>query len=863
MGDVIGHALEPEQLYKVLETGSKGLTKNEAEKRLGLYGYNEIKEKKAVSPIRIFFSQFNSFVVYILVAATIVSILIKEYIDAWVIAAILVVNAVLGFIQEYRAERSVEALKRLTAQKSRVMRDGKIVDIPARELVPGDVIELVAGDIVPADSRIIECYECATQEASLTGESTPVKKTVGVLKENTQVADRKNMVFSGTHVVRGKIWAIVVNTGMKTEIGKIAEMLQHIKPEPTPLQKKLGVLGRRLGVAVIVISVIVFFTGMLAGGDKGEVFMAAVALAVAAIPEGLPAVVTVTLALSVQRMVRRNALIRKLPSVETLGSTTVICSDKTGTLTLNQMTVRKIFVDGTIIDVSGEGYSTKGSFSKKTRGLNMLLEIGALCNDARLEKGVARGDPTEASLLVSAAKFGLKNLNEKYPRTDEIPFSSEMKRMTTVHKIGNRKVAYMKGAPEVVLGLCNRIYDKGVIRKIGAKDRKHILDTNNSFAGSALRVLGFAFKGVKDKDLERELVFVGLQGMIDPPRKEAIAAVERCKKAGIKVVMVTGDHQLTANAIAKELGITGRSLTGEELDRIKDLDKIVDDVGIYARVNPSHKMDIVKALKRRGHIVAMTGDGVNDAPALKDSNIGIAMGVTGTDVTKEASDMILLDDNFASIVNAVEEGRGIYDNIKKFINYLLSCNLGEVLVIFVASLLGWPLPLLAVQILWMNLLTDGLPALALGLDPASPGIMERPPRKPNEGIMSRNMTISIVAIGILVSIGTLLLFWKNMFDIGRARTIAFTSLVMLEVVRVQMIRSNYKVGFFSNKYLIAALVSSVLLQLAVLYTPLRTAFKTVPLPLVDWLYIGAVVIGLFVAGNIVSVAIRKFTKEFD
>ncbi|MBI2667398.1 calcium-translocating P-type ATPase, SERCA-type [Candidatus Woesearchaeota archaeon] len=853
------HNKDVKESLKELNTTVNGLTTQEANKRLKQYGFNEIEEKNKINPIKIFISQFKSFVVLILVIAVAVSLLINEYLDAIVIFAILIINAILGFIQEYKAEKSIEALKKLAPQKARVIRDGKVTEIIARFIVPGDIILLESGDKIPADSRIIENIELATQEASLTGESTPVNKSIEKLKDNLQIADMKNMVFSSTDIIRGKAKALVIGTGNNTEIGKIAKLIDIVKEE-TPLQKQLGVLGKFLGILTIIITVIIFIIGVLLHeGTLGEIFITSIALAVAAIPEGLPAVVTISLALGVRRMIKRNALIRKLPSVETLGETNVICSDKTGTLTMNQMTVTKIYANDKIIDVTGSGYDTEGKFSEDPKKFSLLLKIGVLCNNALIGKKII-GDPTEASLLVSAAKARLskEKLEKLFPRVNEIPFTSERKLMSTIHKIGSKNIIYTKGSPEKILKLCNKISINNKVYPLTTKRKNEILNINDKLASSALRVLGFAYRENSTK--EKDLIFVGLQGMIDPPRKEVKDSIELCKKAGIKVIMITGDHKLTAVAIANQLGITGEVLTGDEIDRL-NLDKVVDKVAIYARVNPNHKNKIIESLKKKKNIVAMTGDGVNDAPALKKADIGIAMGVNGTDVAKEASDMILVDDHFSSIVNAIEEGRGIYNNIRKFVNYLLSSNFGEILVILIASLLGWPLPLVAIQLLWINLITDGLPALALGVDPAGKNIMHEKPRKKDIPIIDNEMKFNIFFIGGLIGLATLFLFNKSLVNgLEYARTIAFTSLVVFEIFRLQMVRSRFNTGIFSNKYIVFAVLSSILLQLLVIYTPLSNLFDTVAINLIDWAYmIGAGIILYLIGISINSFRHRIFS----
>ncbi len=865
------HDKKKRDIFKELKTTEEGLSSEEAKKRLEKYGYNEIKEEKKISPWKIFIEQFRSFMIYILIAAVIISSLVgyqeylheggniwEHFIDSIVILIILVINAILGFVQEYRAEKSIEALKKMSSLKAEVIRDGKEMQIDAKELVPGDIIKLSEGEKIPADSYLLEIANLQTQEASLTGESVPVKKEIRVHAENTPVADRTNMVFSGTVITSGKGKAVVCGTGMNTEIGKIAKMIQEAEPEPTHLQKKLAELGKFLGIAVIAISVIVFFTGLLLHSqDPIDLFLMAIALAVAAVPEGLPAVVTIGLAIGVQRMIKRNALVRKLPSVETLGATTVICTDKTGTLTRNEMTVKKLFVNGKEIEVTGTGYEAKGDFifnnsKANTKDFELLLRIGAVNNDASIGNDYqVLGDPTEAALIVSAEKAGLTktSLDKKYKRVDEIPFSSESKRMTTIHDVDGEKLAFMKGAPEVVLGLCNYINENGKVKKLTPAKKKEILEANKNFANEALRVLGFAYKTIIAEDrAEKNLIFVGLQAMIDPPRKQAKISIEKCRKAGIKVVMITGDYEETAKAIAREIGIKGKAMNGHELDEVKDLDKIVEEIGIFARVNPEHKLKIVEALKKKGHVVAMTGDGVNDAPAIKKADIGISMGITGTDVAKEASEMILTDDNFSSIVNAVEEGRGIYDNIKKFVEYLLSSNLGEVLTIFIATILG-PLfgnmaPLLVVHLLWINLITDGAPALALAVEPLEEGIMNKKPRKPKENILSKSILIRMCVVGVLMMIGTLLLFkhYDPVNNLLYAQTVAFTALMMFQMFNVLNCRSEehslFKIGIFKNRWMLLAVGLSLILQLIVLYTPFgEYVFQAVPLELMDLLLI--------------------------
>ena len=792
-----------------------------------------------------------------------------EKLDATVISIIVILNGLFGFIQEYKAEKAIEALRKLAALKARVIRGGIEKEIDSIELVPGDIIVLETGSKVPADGRLFQVSGLEADESSLTGESVPSKKIIEAIDGKTTVNDQKNIVFMGTNITKGSAKAVIINTGMNTEVGKIAELVQEVKEKLTPLQEKLKQFGKWLGYVTIGICIIVFSVGVLKEYFKtgafeidyiSEMFLAAVALAIAAIPEGLPAIVTISLALGVRKMVAQNALIRQLPAVETLGCTNVICSDKTGTLTKNEMTVRKLYTNNILIDVTGNGYVPDGKFineGKKivdTAGIRLLLEIGTLCNESRLgydEKWKIFGDPTEGALLVSAEKLGIKRsqLEKKFPQINEIPFDSERKCMTTVHEADGRYIAYTKGAPDVILNKCKFICIDGNISELTEEDRKRILQTNQDMAEGALRVLGFSYKplepgySTEPQVLEDELIFVGLQAMIDPPREGVREAIARCRDAGIKTVVITGDHKLTAVAIAKELGLFkegDRAISADELDKLsdKELNDIVEDIVIYARVSPLHKVKILSALKDKGHIVAMTGDGINDAPALKKADIGIAMGITGTDVAKEASDMVLTDDNFASIVNAVEEGRGIYSSIKQFVQYTLSSNLGEILVIFVAILLGWPLPLIAIQILWVNLLTDGLPGLALGLDPFSKDIMKKPPRKRDESIMSRDVIENIMIVGFIMMIGTLSLFYSYGIDTLKARSIAFTVLVMVQLFNVLTYRAkNFKLNIKTSRFLIGSVVITIILQLAVLYTPLNIAFKTVPLGLFDWIKI--------------------------
>jgi len=875
------HQLTPEDVLKHFSSTIEGLGEGEARKRLARYGPNEIRREHEISPAKIFLSQFNSFIVYILIAAVFISFILHEYIDGAVIIAILIVNAVLGFFQEYRAEKAIESLKKMAALQATVIRDGRKMRINSNGLVPGDMFVFESGDRIPADARIIEGYLLEVMESSLTGESHSVRKDSMSIDDTSTLGDMKNMVFGGTNITSGSGKAVVVNTGMDTEMGKIAESIESVEDDETPLQKKLDILGRRLGILTLIICGIIIAFGILKGGGLLEMIMVGVSLAVAAVPEGLPIVVTIALAIGVKRMVKQNALVKRLPSVETLGCTTVICTDKTGTLTRNEMTVTKLFVNDTIIDITGTGYGTSGKLLSSNKEIapssaELLLRIGALNNDAALsEKEDIIGDPTEACLIVSAAKAGLERsiLKDTFPRIHEIPFDSGRKRKSTVHRSNDGLVMYTKGAPDVVLKLCSKIDAGGKVSSLNDQMRNMIMEINRQFASQALRVLAFAYKPLVsgedvDESDENDLIFVGLQGMIDPPRDEVRSAIHRCRNAGIRSVMITGDYALTAQAIAHQLGIEGDAVSGEELEKMHDeaLKKTVKETSIFSRVNPEHKIRIVRALRETGEVVAMSGDGINDAPALKEADIGIAMGITGTDVTKETADMVLLDDRYTSIVKAVEQGRGIYENIKKFVNYLLSSNLGEVLILFIAMIIGFRdssgaivMPLLATQILWMNLVTDGLPAVAIGVDPIRKGIMDAAPRNPDERIITKDMAMNIVAISLLMAAGVLFLFHRFLPQgevVGR--TVAFTSIVMLEMVRVAMIRSQYKLPLFSNLFLIGAILLSVLLQVAVVYVPvMNVIFKTTPLALYHWGYIGAVMAVMFVLGTIIAKLIHR------
>jgi Ca2+-transporting ATPase len=865
----------PEIVVMLATDIEKGFQSEQVKEKQNQCGFNQLNEQKGTSVLAIFLEQFHDFIIWVLIGAALVSGLLREWVDACAIIVIVILNAILGFIQEYRAEKSLAALKKLSSPTSKVIRNGQHQVIPSSQLVPGDIIELEAGDNVPADSRIAWLTSnFSVAEASLTGESTPVLKTTSALEEEEiPLADRANMVYLGTSVVSGKAKAVVVEIGMSTELGKIAGMIQGIGKETTPLQKKLGDFGKWIVYLCFVLVGIVFLLEWIRGGKLIDVFLTSVSLAVAAIPEGLPAVVTIALALGVQRMVARNAIIRKLPSVEALGCATVICSDKTGTLTKNEMTVQAIYAGGNVFQVTGIGYVPKGDFLLNDKKVNPddypdlinVLNVGVLCNGAQLVEDNGKyqivGDPTEGSLLTAAAKTGVlkKDKEKEFSFIDEIPFDSNRKKMTIIRQNNGKIIAFVKGAPDVMLHDCDAIEKNNQISKLTNADKEVIFKINDNLTNSAMRVLAVAYrelnegyqKGASSESIEKNLIFVGLVAMIDPPRIEVKKAVEECKLAGIKAVMITGDHKNTAVAIAKELGIfyeNSISLTGEELDKMSDneLFEKIENIPVYARVAPEHKLRIVRAWRSHNEIVVMTGDGVNDAPAVKEADIGVAMGITGTDVTKEVSDMIITDDNFASIVAAVEEGRGIYDNIRKFIHYLLSCNAGEILVMFVSSLIGWPVPLLPIHILWINLITDGFPALALGVDPVDPNVMKRPPRPTNESVITMQGAVSMLTQGAFIAVCSLSAFGFVLFvedeGINRARTAAFIVLACSQLFHSfncrSMTESLFKIGIFTNKKLVIATFVSFLLQMAVVYVPfLQKVFKTTPLGMADWVFV--------------------------
>ncbi|MGZ9224837.1 MAG: cation-translocating P-type ATPase [Anaerolineales bacterium] len=948
------HALEAKEVLDHLKVQEHGLTSEEAKKRLEHYGPNQLEEAPRPTFLQMLWEQLNNFVVILLIIASIISALLGDYIEASAIMAIVVLNAVLGIVQERRAEEALAALKKLAAPDAQVVRDGSRQSIPAYELVPGDLVFLEAGNYVPADLRLLEAVNLRVEEASLTGESLPVQKNAArVLEKNVPLGDRKNTAFMGTLVSYGRGRGVVTSTGMHTQLGLIATMLQNVEVEITPLQRRLDQLGKSLSVAALLLVAIVFivalinytninllFTGPLAYFSEyaesiTEVFIIAISLAIAAVPEGLPAVVTISLALGMREMVKRHALIRKLSSVETLGSATIICSDKTGTLTQNEMTVTRLWVDGQFITVTGTGYVPRGDFLidgqkvviSKYPAAQTVLWLGLLNNDSLLETTGEEdsqktyrivGDPTEGSLLVAAAKAGAAyvDIKEAYPRENEVPFDSERKRMITVHDVAtpraddpspftnerhkNWNVIAVKGAPDVVLELCTQYQGMDdTPRSLGTEARERILAANDEMTKDALRVLGLAYRvsrdvpddpeQVKAEELEKDLVFVGLIGMIDPARTEVRPALERAREAGIRTVMITGDYPNTARAIAETIGLLqhGRNvMTGAQLDALsdKELKQAIEDTAVFARVSPEHKMRIVDALQANDEIVAMTGDGVNDAPAIKRADIGIAMGITGTDVAKETADMVLTDDNYASIVSAVEQGRIIYSNIRKFVFFLLSSNVAEIMIIFLATLAGLPAPLTAIQLLWLNLITDGAPALALAVEKGDPDIMDQKPRAKSEPIVNRSMMLGLgvqtiaqtgavltaFALGLIWHleagasvVGNSLTFllqhdWRGV-DVQTAETMAFVTLSLCELFRAYTVRSErasiFQIGVFSNRYMQYAVGLSIALLLLVCSVPfLQPIFNTHFLSGREW----AIVVGL----ALIPATAEEITKFF-
>ncbi|MBI5930873.1 MAG: cation-translocating P-type ATPase [Chloroflexi bacterium] len=890
MSETAWHTMPPHEVLSQLQTDPEnGLAKSEVTQRLAQYGPNELVEAERPGFWRQLLNQFNNFVIYILLFAAVVSFVLGDEIEAIAIMAIVILNATLGVVQEGRAEQALSALKKLAAPNAKVIREGHTESISASELVPGDMVLLEAGDYIPADLRLVTTINLSIEEASLTGESVPVsKKAEQMASESDVIGDRLNMAYMGTIATYGRGKGVVTGTGMKTEIGKIADALQSTEEEETPLQRRLDELGKTLSISALIICGLVFIVGAIQDLRKGlelvdslqESFIIAISLAIAAVPEGLPAVVTINLAIGMREMIRRNALIRRLPAVETLGSATAICSDKTGTLTQNQMTAAKLYVAGYYLDVTGEGYAVHGDFrlekdiqkpDERVEIMQLLLG-GLLASDARLEKDINSptgyrmiGDPTEGALVVAAAKAGVwrTDAENTNPRVAEIPFDADRKRMSTIHKMPDGQfLAFVKGAPDILIAQCNSIFENGQAVVITPERRQNILNVNAQLAAAAFRVLAVAQKRlgptipteITPDTIETDMELIGLVALLDPARPEVGAAIARARNAGIRTVMVTGDYADTARAIAKEIGLLrpgGEVISGAELEKMSDaeLDRKVDTADAFARVSPAHKVRIVEAFRRRNHIVAMTGDGVNDAPALKRASIGVAMGITGTDVSKESADMILTDDNYASIVSAVEQGRVIYANIRKFVYFLLSCNLAEICVIFLGTLAGWPTPLTAIQLLWLNLITDGAPALALGVEKGDPDIMDRPPRSPDEPIVNKDMVIGMIIQTIVMTTVTLLAFAIGRGDIhlsfitgtgdALARTMAFVTLSAAQLARAYSSRSElfsiFKIGPLSNKYMQYAVLSSAVGLLLVLYIPfLRDIFDTTLLKGSHW-----------------------------
>jgi Ca2+-transporting ATPase len=883
-------------VYEALETGESGLSNEEAAARLETYGPNEIREGETVSAIEILLEQFRDTLIYLLILAAGLSLAVgllpgeePNYVDTGLILLILLGNGFFGFLQDYRAERSMERLREMSTPDATVLRDGEKRIVDAEAVVPGDLILLEQGDAVPADARLVEATDLETMEASLTGESTSVRKATGTVDPGTPLAERSNLVYMNTNAVRGRGRAVVVETGMETEVGGIATQMQEAERDETPFQREVNDLGRRIGYGIVaLIALLIVVQLLFTRASVISVLLTAITLAVAAVPEGLPAVVTLTLALGSQRMVERNALVRRLPVVESLGSVDTILTDKTGTLTEGRMTVTRVAFGGETYDVTGSGLETDGEFRLEGEAvdpatLDPLLRCGAVCNNAERAPESADepyfGDPTEVALVVSAAKGGIERDPE---RLREIPFSSDRGRMTVVVDEDGDPTAYTKGAPEVVLERCESVLEDGEVRELTDDRREAILETNEAFAGDALRVLGFARRagvdpGADDEELERELTFLGLQGMLDPPREEVPAAVADCRDAGIRVVMVTGDNLVTAKAVGEEIGFDPEgAMTGTEVAELDDeaLREVVEEVEVFARVAPEHKVRVLRALQANGHVVAMTGDGVNDAPGVRNADVGISMGVRGTDVTKEASDMVLQDDNFATIRDAVAEGRGIFDNIRKFVTLLLSANAGEVLTVFVGVLVGaalFPrlfagqteaLVLTPVMLLWINLVTDGLPALALGVDPKAEDVLDRDPRDADESVIDHRVVLSILTIGVTVTIAGLALFFESLrtFEsLLRAQTLLFTFFVVVEMGVIQIIRRRFGGALLSNRWLLAAVATSLALQLLVLYTPLAGLFDVIGLGIPAWERIGLAVVVVLAVNVLLSTAYERLS----
>ncbi|WHM21225.1 calcium-translocating P-type ATPase, SERCA-type [Bacillus subtilis] len=884
------HEMGQTDLLEATNTSMKqGLTEKEVKKRLDKHGPNELQEGKKTSALLLFFAQFKDFMVLVLLAATLISGFLGEYVDAVAIIAIVFVNGILGFFQERRAEQSLQALKELSTPRVMALREGSWTKIPSKELVPGDIVKFTSGDRIGADVRIVEARSLEIEESALTGESIPVVKHADKLKKpDVSLGDITNMAFMGTIVTRGSGVGVVVGTGMNTAMGKIADMLESAGTLSTPLQRRLEQLGKILIVVALLLTVLVVAVGVIQGHDLYSMFLAGVSLAVAAIPEGLPAIVTVALSLGVQRMIKQKSIVRKLPAVETLGCASIICSDKTGTMTQNKMTVTHVWSGGKTWRVAGAGYEPKGSFTLNEKEINVnehkplqqMLLFGALCNNSNIEKRdgeyVLDGDPTEGALLTAARKGGFSKefVESNYRVIEEFPFDSARKMMTVIVEDQDRKrYIITKGAPDVLMQRSSRIYYDGSAALFSNERKAETEAVLRHLASQALRTIAVAYRPIKAgetpsmEQAEKDLTMLGLSGIIDPPRPEVRQAIKECREAGIKTVMITGDHVETAKAIAKDLRLlpkSGKIMDGKMLNELsqEELSHVVEDVYVFARVSPEHKLKIVKAYQENGHIVAMTGDGVNDAPAIKQADIGVSMGITGTDVAKEASSLVLVDDNFATIKSAIKEGRNIYENIRKFIRYLLASNVGEILVMLFAMLLALPLPLVPIQILWVNLVTDGLPAMALGMDQPEGDVMKRKPRHPKEGVFARKLGWKVVSRGFLIGVATILAFiivyHRNPENLAYAQTIAFATLVLAQLIHVFDCRSETSVfsrNPFQNLYLIGAVLSSILLMLVVIYyPPLQPIFHTVAITPGDWmLVIGMSAIPTFLlAGSLLT-----------
>lgn len=902
------YKLEIDETFDSLESREDGLTNKEAEKRLDEYGRNELEQETDSGWIKILVHQFINPLVFVLVVAALIALVAGKTIDTFVIGVVIIVNAAIGFFQEFKAEAAISALRKRAAPLADVLRckdggDCEQTSIPAEEVVPGDVILLEAGDKVPADARVFEAKNLEVDESMLTGESVPVSKTIEPFEEDLSLGDRTNLVFGGTIVTEGRGKAIVYATGQKSQMGKIATLIQETEKAESPLQIQTNQLGKKLGFLAFIAGSLIFMMGFIRGFDLESLLLFSIAAVVSSIPEGLPAVMTITLAVGVNRMARRNAIIRRLPAVDTLGATTVISTDKTGTLTTNQMTVKEIFAAGGVIEVTGTGFNPEGDFllddNKIEIGdyepLRKILKIGVLCNDSSLTQEDDRdenqweivGDPTEGALIVASRKAGFikKELEEEYPRIEEIPFSSEKKFMATFHETPEGGVMVcVKGAPETIIEQCSQVLTEEGNKEFPNDEKDKILDISEGMAKNALRVLAVAYKSIGKEDIDEtleglnsgngKLVFGGLMGMIDPPRPEVTEAIERCKRAGIKVMMVTGDHRITGEAIARQVKIceaNQKVFTGQELDQMSDdeLDDVILETAVFARVSPDHKQRIVASLQRLGHVVAMTGDGVNDAPALKSAQIGVAMGITGTDVTKETAEMVLTDDNFASIVNAAEEGRVVFQNVRKVVQFLIATNVGEVLTLLGAI---WLLPIgqlifTPVQILWVNLVTDGILDITIALEPKEGDVMDEKPRKPETRIIDRGMFFQVIYVAIFMAVGTLWIYLSefNAGEAQRAQTMAFITIAMFQVFNSFNVRSRtrslFQLGVFSNKYLIGAIIVSVSLLVLVTLVPfLQVALDTVPLALRDWGLIALVASSVFIAGELMKLVWSRAKK---